>query len=1214
MESSQYIKKAKQIIEGVRGRPLTVEERREAAIELAALMLNEARRTQTSSEHRIQSQLDRMMEDPKGKTFTTTVTDECFRSNNSKRVANQLNFLIHKFGIPKYLSYFRQIQLITFKMFGNNFPYLFIPLAKRLLRRETSTVIIPGEKRRLAKHIEKRRKEGVRVNLNQLGEAILGENEAEKKMNLYLDDLARPEIEYISVKISSMCSQINLVAWENTLQILEDKLKKLYRAAKEHTFVRPNGKCVPKFVNLDMEEYRDLHLTVELFRRVLDDPEFYQHSAGIVLQSYLPDSYLIQQELTVWAMQRVANGGAPIKIRIVKGANLAMEKVEASMHRWPQAPFLTKAEVDANYKRMLIYACTPEHSQATRIGVGSHNLFDIAYVMLLRSEWNIEKNIEFEMLEGMADHMRRVVHKLSGDMLLYCPAAKEKEFANAVAYLVRRLDENTAPENFLCHAFGLMPETSEWQEQANHFSLACHAANAVSKSPRRTQIRFQQPETTPLQETATSHPQEASPFINEPDTDWSLPQNRKWVQSLISDWKRKELENVPIVIAGAEIQPGADCGIGRDPSCPGADLYHYTLADESQVDKALDSAEKAQKEWREIPIEEKSRLLAELANLLRANRGELIGAMVADAGKIVTQADIEVSEAIDFVEYYRRNMEDLSKMEDINWQARGTVVVAPPWNFPCAIPLGGIIAGLVTGNSVIFKPAAETAYVGWKIVNLCWQAGIKKDVLQFVLCKDTPVGSKLIQDPRVSSVVLTGATDTAKLMLRLRPGLHLVAETGGKNALIITSISDRDLAIKDLVQSAFGHSGQKCSACSLAICEAEVYDDPSFRKTLRDATESLNVGSAWDLATKINPLIQEPNETLYKGLTTLEEGEEWLLEPKQDLENPNLWSPGIKLGVTLDSFTQQNELFGPVLGLIKAKNLEEAVNIANSTRYGLTSGIHTLDEREQEYWIDNIEAGNCYVNRGITGAIVRRQPFGGCKESSFGPGAKAGGPNYLMQLMIPEQVSLPKEQETVSGKVNVLTSHLKKSGLPIEQLETWEASIGSYAYHWKQYFSVSHDPDLIVGQDNLLKYVPHKKVLLRINPEDNLIDIMRVIAASMTCNTSLELSAESENLQPFMSGEWLKLAENVSIIDETEAEFIERMQQKKETRLRFLTTPSLALQQILGELACNVVIAQPVANGRIELFHYLREVSLSIDYHRYGNLGLREQDKRSEIL
>jgi RHH-type transcriptional regulator, proline utilization regulon repressor / proline dehydrogenase / delta 1-pyrroline-5-carboxylate dehydrogenase len=1202
MESSSFLIKAKARLGAVHGKSLTVEERKDAAIELAGLMLDEARRIRTHSEKKMQAELSRMMNDPLGKIFITSMTDQCFRSDSSSRIADQLTYLLEKFGIPRFLTVAKKAQLGIFKWWGKILPEPFVALAKQMIRQATAKVILPGEPEKLFQHLHKRRHEGVRINLNHLGEAILGEEEAQRRLSVYLMDLSNPEVECVSIKISTICSQLNLLSWEDTLNLLASRLRSLYRAAIDHSFLQPDGQRVPKFINLDMEEYRDLHLTVALFRRVLEEPEFHHYTAGIVLQSYLPDSFSIQQELTHWAMQRLANGGAPIKIRIVKGANLAMEKVEASLRGWEQAPYTNKSEVDANYKRMVVYGSEPAHARAAHIGIASHNLFDIAYALLLRAERGVEQYVGFEMLEGMADHIRRVIQQLSSDMLLYCPVATKEEFQNAVAYLMRRLEENTEPESFLRHAFDMTPTTSTWQIQADRFSKACQAAQTVSIIPRRQQNRFFSPEKT-----------ETCPlFHNEADTDWSLPQNRKWAETIIQEASKYNFSNIPLVIGKQTITETDPMGIGEDPSYPGKELYRYALASSGHVEMALQTAKRAEIAWAETPAKERSHLLAEVAHRLRCSRKELIGAMIADTGKVVQEADIEVSEAIDLVEYYLRTIEEMHFLEDIFWKPKGTVLVTPPWNFPCSIPTGGISAALAAGNAVIFKPAPEAVLVGWHVAKAFWEGGIGQDILQFVPCLDEPIGSMLLKDPRVAASVLTGATATAKLFLKMRPGLDLIAETGGKNALIISNMADRDLAIKDLIASAFGYAGQKCSACSLAICLAEVYDDPHFRQQLRDAAASLRIGSPWDLATRLNPLIHVPNPTLWRGLTLLEEGEEWLLMPQQQPLNPNLWSPGIKLGVKPGNFTHQNELFGPVLGVMRADSLSHAIELVNQTPYGLTSGLHSLDEREHHYWLEHIEAGNCYINRGITGAVVQRQPFGGCKESSFGRGAKAGGPNYVTQMMRPEQVGLPKNQESLEGSVEDLNEQMREMDLSKEQRELWTSSLGSYAFFWKFYFSKDHDPSQLVGQDNILRYKPHRQIAMRVQAEDNVTDVMRIIAAVLICKAPLEISVASDKKSSIMQGKWQKKAPQILTVTETEEQFIARVIRKgKIKRIRLLSTPSVALQQAFAEAACQVILEPVLANGRIELLNYLREISISIDYHRYGNLGVREGEERS---
>ncbi|HEY5259523.1 MAG TPA: bifunctional proline dehydrogenase/L-glutamate gamma-semialdehyde dehydrogenase, partial [Rhabdochlamydiaceae bacterium] len=1087
------------------------------------------------------------------------MTDECFRSKRSSRVADQMVYLLNQLGIPRYLDPIKRFQLAAFQILGKPFAFLFVPMATFMLRKETSTVILPGEKEALSKHMHRRRAEGVRLNLNHLGEAILSEREALHRLNTYLNDLGQDDIEYISIKISTIYSQINLLAWDKTLEILSERLRQLYRAAMNHTFMRADGSKTVKFVNLDMEEYRDLILTKDLFIKVLSEPEFHRFSAGIVLQAYLPDSHNIQKELTEWAMNRIKQGGAPVKIRIVKGANLAMEQFEASLRDWPQAPYTKKNDVDANYKRMVVYGCKPEHAKAVHLGIASHNLFDIAFALLQRAENEVEMEINFEMLEGMADHIRKVVQILAKDMLLYCPIATREDFQSAVAYLIRRLDENTGPDNFLRHTFGLKPDTPEWKAQADLFALSCKKMDQVSLLPRRTQNRLLPPTMLPMQ----------APFENESDTDFALPHNREWANRILSSWKNRMIQPIPLVIGGQEIQEAQPSGTGIDPSFPGKTLYRYSMADWSHIDQALNIAKAEESSWSSTSVEERCRLLANAAQKMRERRSELIGVMVADGGKTIVEGDPEVSEAIDFADYYLRSIQKMHQCKDIQWKAKGTILVAPPWNFPISIPAGGILAALACGNCVIFKPAPEAVLSGWVLVNALWDAGISKNVLQFINCPDEPVGSKLIADPRVAGVILTGATSTAKLFLRLRPGLDLFAETGGKNAFIITSMSDRDLAIKDLIQSAFGHSGQKCSAASLAIIEAEVYDDPHFKQQLRDAAESLTVGSPWDLSSKVVPLIHEPNETLMRGLTTLENGEEWLVKPKQDPHNLNLWSPGIKWGVKEGSFMHTTELFGPVLGVLRAKNLEHAVRLANATPYGLTSGIHSLDERERAYWIQHIEAGNCYINRTVTGAIVRRQPFGGCKASGYGTGAKAGGPNYVHQFALPKEVALPPEKHPVSPEVEKLTHLIEKQSFSKEQLGAWYASIANYAY-WAEHFSHKHDPSKIVGQDNFLMYRVQPRIVFRIQDHDSPMDVLRTLAAALSVKNPLEVSWQKSNNSLNITDQWRHLLSSFRFVEESEGSFLHRVKSGAFKRIRLLSAPSQDLNVAAAASATHI--------------------------------------------
>jgi len=1186
---SPNIAAAQKLLAEVHKSPLSLEERKKLSIKLAALIIEEAERIHTPSERKRQAELDRMMKDPMGKAFTTAMTDQCFRTKSKKRIADQMVFLLKKYGIPRFLSLGKRFQLYAFKKLGKSFYSILVPLAIYFLRRQTKEVIIPGEKWALSKHIRKRRREGIRLNLNHLGEAILGEEEARRRLNVYLHDLEQDDIDYVSIKVSTIYSQINLIGYEKTIEHVSLRLRELYRAAMNHR--------VHKFVNLDMEEYKDLFLTKDVFMKVLSEDEFMPLSGGIVLQAYLPDSYQMLKELTEWAIDRVEKGGAPIKVRIVKGANMCMEQHEASAKGWEQAPYYSKVETDANYKRMVMYALEKKHAKAVNIGIASHNIFDIAFALLLRSENGVEREVSFEMLEGMADHMRRVVHELAGDILLYCAVATKADFQSAIAYLIRRLDENTGIDNFLAHSFGMKKDSPEWMGQVEIFSKSCDMAKDVRALPNRTQNRNEPPKHLPLD----------APFTNEADTDFSLPHNRKWVQRIIKEYKEKTFGELPVVIDGEEILNPSKKGF--DPSVPSKTLYTYTLADWAQVDKALDVAEKARKEWAVTPLQKRCEIISNAAKKLRENRGELIGIMIADGGKNPVEADVEISEAIDFCEYYIRSLKELHSHTDLAWGAKGTILVTPPWNFPCAIPLGGVVAGLLTGNTVLFKPAGETALVGYELATILWNAGIPKKVLQFIQCEDDPTGSRLIQDARVSTVILTGATSTAELFMKMRPSLHLCAETGGKNSTIISALADRDLAIKELIHSAFGHAGQKCSATSLLILEKEVYDDTEFFRQLRDAAASVKVGPAWDPKSKVTPLIHPPGDTLQRGLTTLDEGEEWVLEPKQDPDNPNLWSPGIKKGVQPGSFSHRNEFFGPVLSVLRAEDLLEGLHIANDVEYGLTSGLQSLDEREQKKWQKTIVAGNLYINRGTTGAIVQRQAFGGTKKSCFGHGSKAGGPNYLSQFMIAQQIEPPQHKEPVNEFVNILTKALDKIELSQDELGLFFASVGNYSY-WMNRFKHPEDKSRIIGQDNLFSYTDHKHMYFRITKDARPIDYLRVFAAALTTGTSLNVSWEK---MP-QGIKWRTLLPTFAIIEESDEEFIESIRSGRMKRIRMVSKPSDRIIKEAAQVSAYVDSEHVLANGRIELLHYMREVSLSVDYHRYGNLGTREKEKRAPLI
>ena len=1063
----------------------------EEAVSLAAELLTAAQRNESRAQRRHRKRMARMLGDEASRSFTLELADEVLRIHDPRRAAARLREVVDA-GMPPFLGPVDRLLLKTGAAAARALPRVVMPLVAARVRRETDPVLLPADEPQLASRVHGHAAEHIHMNLNLLGEAILGEDEARQRVDDVVALLGRDHVDYVSVKISAICSQLDVLAFDQSVARIVERLRTLYRAAQQH--------APAKFVNLDMEEYRDLHLTVAAFRAALEEDEFRGLDAGIVLQAYLPDSYAVLLELCEWAAARRASGGGRIKIRIVKGANLAMEHVDAEMHRWERAPFDDKADVDANYKRMLDVLLRPAYADAVRIGVASHNLFDVAWALTLRDHYGARDRLEIEMLEGMAPPQSAAVADAAGGLLLYGPATRAGDLEPAVAYLARRLDENAAPENFLHALFSMTPGSDSWQTEEARFREAVRARHLAPPRPRRHQDRLAPHEHDP-----------STAFWNEADTDFTSAVNRRWIHDHLQHW--------------------------HDP-CPDG----WAVPSVADVDDAVARAHNAAGAWRDLGAQGRAEVLRRVAHEMSVHRGNTIATMAHTAGKTVAEGDTEVSEAVDFARYYAAT---IPSQAGATFEPHRVVVVASPWNFPYAIPAGGVLAALGSGASVILKPAPQTRLVAWQIVEQCRRAGVPADVVQFLPCDDDDAGRRLISHDDVGAVVLTGSWETARLFRSWKPRLALHAETSGKNAIVVTAAADLDGAIRDLVRSAFGHAGQKCSAASLGILEASVYDDARFRERLADAVRSLRVGPATDVDSTVGPLIEPASGPLLRAFTTLDDGESWLVEPRQLGER--MWTPGVKLGVRDGSWFHTAECFGPVLGLMRADDLDDALRMQNAVPFGLTAGLQSLDPAEIGRWIDRVEAGNVYVNRAITGAIVQRQPFGGWKRSAMGPGAKAGGPNYIASL----------------GRWH----------------DDDPARAPDYAAAWALHFALAHDPSGLTAESNVFRYVPfHRPVVLRVGDGATERDLQLCQQAAKVAGVTLVIARDSDDA------------------------FIARVQNLRAGKVRVVGHVSDAIYAACDEYGIPVDDAPVSAIGRIELLRWVREQSVTQTLHRYGNV------------
>lgn len=1152
-----------------------------------------------------------VLEDPEGLDYTVQFVDGVVRPEDQEVAAQHMAEIGAK--NPDFLPWYLSTPALVGGLAGKVLPEAVVPAARKVFAHLVGDLVVDVSEGKLGPAIKRLKQEGSRLNMNLLGEAVLGDKEAQKRLRDTRELLERDDVDYVSLKVSAVTGPHNPWGYDQVVEHATKQLLPLYQYA-----AKAPGR---KFINLDMEEYRDLHLTIDVFKKILGREELLGLEAGIVLQAYIPDTLNAMKDLQKWAADRRARGGAPIKVRVVKGANLAMERVDAKMMNWPLTTWESKQATDANYLRILNWAMTPERTRNVHLGVAGHNLFTIAAAWELANARGVTDNVEVEMLSGMATQQASAVREDVGNLLLYVPVVRPEEYDVAISYLVRRLEENSADDNFMASIFDIGTSAAAFEKEKQRFLAAVEQMEREGTSrvgANRRQNRLM--ENAEQVSKPVKTPSGDWTFENTPDSDPSLPANLQWAREIASKVPSSKL---------------------------GEDTIEKALVKTSkELDDKLARAYQASKAWAARPARERADILHRAGVELGLRRGELIEVAGSELGKSLQQADVEVSEAIDFAHYYAQQSLELEKLQGARFSPVPITVVTPPWNFPLAIPFGGTAAALAAGSTVVLKPARIAKRCGALLAECLWKAGVPKDVLTLVELSERDLGKQLVTDERVGRVVLTGGSETAQKFRSWDPTMRIMAETSGKNAIIITPSADLDLAVKDVVASAFGHAGQKCSACSYVILVGSTGFSKRVHDQLIDAVESLHIGWGNDLAAEMGPLSDEPGEKLMRGLTQLEPGQRWELQPRR-LDNTNrLWSPGLRSGVEVGSEYHMVEYFGPVLGVMRVDTLEEAIDAQNMTDYGLTAGLHSLDADEINYWLDNVQAGNVYVNRGITGAIVRRQPFGGWKRSVVGEGTKAGGPNYLFGFgsFEPVPVATAKEREHSPFPPAVKhDAHVRKPALrsllnaaePIlsdRDYETLVKAIESDQHAADTEFDAQHDPSQVEVERNILRYIP-TPVTVRLGADASQYEAFRILSASLSAGHIVdpkrivgEVSVDyaGEPVRVFAGGGVAPIGLEVSsaralpqevqtlLADygieykvEAETAFHARMSHKSyalDERVRVVGEDGDALRKAVNGAIDVAVYDEPVTScGRIEILPFVHEQAVSITNHRFGN-------------
>lgn len=933
-----------------------------------------------------QMMLDKMMESESFRVASLRFTDVAPTLRNDGEFMEHLS------------AYFGEVGGLE-KFIGDGIPggrllgKLVAPLVRKNIRSMATTFIAGETIDDGVKSFAQLHKDGLACSIDLLGEAVISKTEAEAFTAAYLEaidkigtaaaqwgDSRYPEKDRtgpiaranVSIKLSALYEHVNPAAHAHSVKVLSERFNRLLEAAMKHN----------AYIHVDMEQFDYVPMTLDVFRTVLLDPRFksYPH-VGIVCQAYLREGDSVLESLLALARER----GTPFSIRLVKGAYWDYEQAHAAQTGLPCPVFDHKTQTDINYERMA--ARLIKAFPAVRPCFGTHNARTIAVAISLSEEAGLERgDIEFQVLNGMGENFRDGLRDMGYRVRQYCPVGA---FIPGMSYLVRRLLENTANQSFVA------------MKAKGSFS-----ANTLLAPPQAPQ-------------TPATQPKSKRPFMNEVPKDFSLAADRQLATAALKEWQAKLPYQVAPRINGATIKSN----LVHEHTCPwqtSQKASRVTLASVEDAGKAVAAAKAALPAWQGLGFAARANILDKAANLMQARWQELFAQQVFEAGKDWRHADADIGEAIDFLRYYAHQARTLEgKFQPVSlwgesnktiYMPKGVAAVIAPWNFPLAISCGMTAAALACGNTVIYKPAEQTSAIGQALWQVLTEAGVPAGALHFLPGKGEDVGAHLVAHKDVSLIAFTGSKAVGLHILEQSGKVpqgqthtkKCVIEMGGKNAIIVDSDADLDEAVPGVVHAAFGFQGQKCSACSRVIVVGSAYD--VFTQRLKEMVEGLKVGPANDPLMDVNAVIDAEAFDKISSYIAVGNADGTLLAQAAKPEGAGHYAlPTVFTDLKKDSRLTTEEVFGPVLAVYRAKTVEEAVNMALDGEYALTGGFYSRNPKTIAWVKDNFHVGNLYINRGTTGAMVSRQPFGGGRLS--GTGTKAGGPDYLLHFVEPRVVT-----------------------------------------------------------------------------------------------------------------------------------------------------------------------------------------------------------------
>ncbi|ROS49652.1 proline dehydrogenase family protein [Frigoribacterium sp. PhB24] len=1167
------------------------------------------------------ARLAEVLRDPRGLEFARDFADRVVRPEDDRAAASALDALSRR--TPALLPWHLRAAISFGGGFGPLAPKPIMPVARRTLRHMVGHLLVDAPPEKLAQALTGLRGDGIRLDLTAWGPTVSGPTRAERRVAAVRALIERPDVERVTTTVRELVGPTSPWAFDETSDLAVSRLGPLFElAASSGTLL-----------TLGVDRHADVDLTIDVFTRLLDRPGLESATAGIVVQSYVPEALDSLRLLTDWARARVDRGGAPISVRLVKGGSRRDEIVDARLHDWPVVTFEAKHETDASHLRLVDFALRPENAAVVRVGFAGHDVFDLARAVTVARRHGTDHLLDVEMWLGSAPGLAEVVRSELGSLVLQVPVIDPGEFDSAVRHLVGRLDALADPEGFLSSTLDVDHEAAFAREARRH-DRAVATVGELPSAPRRRRDR-----SGPLDE----GPDHVVDFVAEADTDPSLDGNRRWARGVLGRARRS--------VAGVETADAA-------PSLGAGAL------EDGALEAMLTRASAAGVAWAGQDPETRAELLDLAGRELALRRSRLVEVSISEYRSTLSEADHEVGAAVDSAHRLAALTRDLATVETAEHRPARLTVVVPDLVTPVASTVEGVLAAFGAGSAVLVHLPRSRRRAVAVVAEALWAVGVPESLLALVVADDPDHERALLTHPRVDRVVAHGSIETVVGLRDVRPDLDLAVRTPGVTSLVVTPSADLELAAADVVASVVDHAGRGHGALDLVLAVGSVGHGETFRRLLREAFDAVVVGPADAVTTVMGPLDGPPTGSELDVLTVLGPGESWLVEPRPLDETGALCSPGVRDGVDPRGAFASGPHAVPVVGLVVVETLADAVAVQNAESGGDVAGLHSLDVDEIDEWLHTVRAGDLVVGGPTTGARVRRRPTGGWGRRAVGRGLKPGGPNALVGQGAwrhrPHDPRPSLRLHDVSEGVTRLVDAARPT-LSFEQFDSLRTAVESDQRAWQSEFGLARDVTALVVERNVLRYRPHP-VTIRLSSGADPAALVRLVAAgaragsTLTVSSAVPLPAGLVNLWRASSSPVrvrdvvvesdeafvARAAAGVLQRDTTEAEGPDVLDLLAEAaggarasddagrvddsrpdpspeavgayrglRVRLIGgDPAALARAVQGSPDVTIVAGEVTEEGRVELLTFVREQSVSLTAHRYGRLDPALADLR----